>query len=762
MHNPFAETKETETIPSQAAFDPAHLSQPVSLDDIKGLASVLWQQTDGHRVFRALIDQVPDMLYVKDRSSRFLLCNRAAALRHGYTCPEAMIGLSDFDIHPPEMAREFFAREQELMALGTSLIELEESIVDGAGNVLWMSTNKVPFVTADGTVVGLVGMGRDITERRKAEQLRLHNTRALELIAGNAPLSHVLTELVLLLEAQWPGRNASINLLDAQGLRLKRGAAPNLPEAMTLAADGLLIGPNAGACGTAAYRRQPVIVSDIAEDPLWRDFRAVALPLGYCSCWSVPVISSDGRVIGTFAVYGRSTGTPNTEELDLLQGAARIASIAIERKAVQDELRFLASHDALTGLPNRSQLARLFAVTERASGLHGGRFCVSFVNIDNLGLINESLGRDAGDQAVREVAHILKARAGSRSSVIRLVSDEFAVLMTPFDPAAVERLNLDLLLPLEGPVGTVNATISVGYAVYPDDGISLETLLVKAETALVHAKQRGKNSVLRFQAAMGSGIQDRLQLLQDMRQALNEDQFVLFYQPQVDAPSGRIFGVEALVRWRHPKHGLLSPDKFIPLAEESGLIVELGDWVLREACRQAKAWQRDGLPPLSISVNVSARQFQEGDICQAVGDALRDSGLDAGWLELELTESMLMRDEEMTVKTLGVLRGFGISLAIDDFGTGYSSLSVLKRFPVQRLKIDKSFIRNLSEDDADQAIAAVVIAIGHKLHMQVLAEGVETDKQLSVLREMGCDAYQGYLFSRPLPAENIEPLLNRA
>jgi EAL domain-containing protein (putative c-di-GMP-specific phosphodiesterase class I) len=302
-------------------------------------------------------------------------------------------------------------------------------------------------------------------------------------------------------------------------------------------------------------------------------------------------------------------------------------------------------------------------------------------------------------------------------------------------------------------------TCSMGIATYPDDGVDAGALLRNADTAMYQAKSLGRDNLQFFTSSMNSKVHERLSLREEMRTGLARSQFHLLYQPQIDLQTGRVFAVEALVRWQHPDLGLISPNKFIPAAEESGMIVPLGEWVLREACRQNKAWQDAGVPAVSVCVNVSARQFRDRSWTARVKQALADSGLEPKYLELELTESLLMQDVERAILTMKELQALGVHFAIDDFGTGYSSLSALKNFPVARLKIDQSFVRNLPQDANDRGIAAAVISLGQKLNMRVIAEGVETSEQMAFLRDNHCDEIQGYHFSRPLPPDAISTLL---
>jgi len=434
-----------------------------------------------------------------------------------------------------------------------------------------------------------------------------------------------------------------------------------------------------------------------------------------------------------------------------------------ERLNTEERLRHLAHHDALTGLPNRTLLLdRINQAIAQAQRLEL-HVAVLYIDLDNFKEVNDSLGHAAGDQLLREVARRLKGCIRQSDSVARQGGDEFIVLLqnldrrTDAEPMAKEILNA-LSHPIEIGSHTHRVTASVGISVYPQDGTNTEALLKNADMAMYHAKGAGKNEYRVFSAEMDAGLRQRLELKKGLELALQRGEFLLYYQPRVDLASGEIGSVEALLRWEHPDLGLMDPLQFIPYAEESGLIIAIGDWILREACRQALAWLQQGLR-LRVAVNVSGRQFRQQSFLRTVAQALRDTGLEAKWLELELTESVLLQEMSLTVEAFDQLREMGVQIAIDDFGTGYSSLSYLKRFGVDRLKIDRSFIKDATRDRNDAAIVRAIIAMAKGLQIQVTAEGVETAEQLAFLQNEGCSEAQGYLFSRPLLARDLEPLL---
>jgi diguanylate cyclase (GGDEF)-like protein/PAS domain S-box-containing protein len=447
-------------------------------------------------------------------------------------------------------------------------------------------------------------------------------------------------------------------------------------------------------------------------------------------------------------------------------GVVAIMRDITERKLAEERIHHMAHHDDLTGLPNRSLIRdRLDQAI-----LHAQRkarcVAVAFIDLDSFKLVNDGLGHNAGDELLKVVgARMRDCVRCDDDTVGRFGGDEFVIILTDLGEDALaiapvlEKVRQAVTEPvlLEGQ--EVQVSCSMGVVMYPRDGADPNTLMMNADAAMYRAKDMGNNNFQFYTREMNASVEEKLVLLEGLRNALDEQQFSLLYQPKVDLRSGRIFGVEALIRWHHPEHGMISPLRFIGLAEESGLIVAIGDWVLQTACRQSMAWRAAGLAPISMSVNVSPRQFEEKRLVERVAQALEDSALPAGALELEVTESLIMRDLAQSVGKMRELKAMGISLSIDDFGTGYSSLSALKSFPISSLKIDKSFVSELADNPDDQAIAMAVISLGHKLNLRVIAEGVETEQQCRFLRENDCDEMQGYLFSPPLPPDAVAALL---
>lgn len=435
-----------------------------------------------------------------------------------------------------------------------------------------------------------------------------------------------------------------------------------------------------------------------------------------------------------------------------------------ERKLHDAAMRYQATHDALTGLPNRLLLQERLQQALDAARELGGQVAVAFIDLDQFKLINDSLGHHTGDALLRTMAQRLRACLREDGVVARQSGDEFVVLLSRTHRGAIAYLAGLILDAISQPcmIGgrELRVTCSIGISLFPGDGEDAAELLRNADMAMYRAKEAGRNNMQYYSAEMQDGVAGRLELLTRLRQAMERDEFRLHYQPKFDLRSDRITGAEALLRWESPQ-GMVMPDTFIPLAEETGLILGIGQWVLRSACRQNRAWLDVGMTPLPVSVNLSRRQIAHGDIAAEVSAVLAETGLPPELLELEVTESMVLPDAEHATAVMQRLRALGVRLSMDDFGTGYSSLSQLKRFPVQSLKIDRSFLREVTTDAESAAIVKAIISLGHNLDLRVLAEGVETAEQKAFLHDNGCDELQGFFLARPMPPERFADLMRR-
>jgi diguanylate cyclase (GGDEF)-like protein/PAS domain S-box-containing protein len=644
----------------------------------------------------------------------------------------------------------------------------EMRIIKPNGEIRTLFDQAEVRVDQQGRALNVIGACLDITERKLEERLEKDRSLVLELVAQNEPMPEILARIIGMIEAQIPGARSSIVLIEDG--RLSDGFAPNLPKSYTDSLMGLPIGPGVGCCGTACFTGEVVVTENIATDPLWDDYRHLALPHGLRACWSMPISSNETGVLGSFAIYHDYPCRPSARDLEFMATTSRLAAVAIEHRLLTDQLAHQAQHDALTGLPNRllfqDRLHQALVVAERKHQ----QVAVLYMDLDRFKHINDTMGHSSGDALLCEAASRLQVCIRKSDTLARLGGDEFIVVVTELREAqdamrVATKLIEALRVPFMVDGQELFVSVSLGISIYPDDGLSGEILMANADAAMYRAKEKGRDNFQWFASEMTVLAKERMSLESQLRRALELGQLSLHYQPQCNA-SGQIHGFEALMRWEHPTLGMVPPNRFIPLAEESGLIIPMGEWALREACAQARAWHEAGHPFLRMSVNVSAVQFRRSDWVDTVRRALRDTGLAPDALELEITESLLLQSISETSTNLFELRKLGVGVAIDDFGTGYSSLSYLHKLPVTTLKIDQSFVREIGEasmdGQEDAPIIRTIIALAHNFGMSVVAEGVETEAQRKLLVRLGCESLQGYLLHRPLTVQQAEAVLKSA
>lgn len=725
------------------------------------------------RQLAAIIEATPDLVATADHRGTFLYLNRAGRDLLGMGPEQDISRLSIPDIYPDQM-RTFIVEQAIPIALHDGVWSGETSLLDRDGREIPVSQVGIVHRAADGGIAFLSTIARDITQQ-KAQQARIQRLNRVYAVLSsiNSTLVRVRDRQELLDESCRIAVEHGLFRLAWIGLV---GATPGDVDVVACAGmeDGYL--DEAGMTGKDGMPRTrypviaqvlrdgaPVIIDDLEAEPLCAPIRGPIRARGFRAAALLPLQIS-GNSVGVLALYSGEAGHFDDEELRLLTELSGDIGFALEVIEKEERLNYLAYYDALTGLPNRDLFYdRVGRLIGTAAASRSG-IAVLALNLERFRTINETFGLKGGDALLRQFAARLSQVAPEASTVARIAADEFAIAIPDIrDAEAKAELLKKRMLALWAEPFTVadqmiRVSAKVGIALYPDDGRDATTLLMNAEAALANTRKSG-DRYLFYAPEMNARIAARLDLENRLRSALLDEQFVLHYQPKVAIDTGRIVGVEALIRWNAPGLGLVSPGEFIPLMEETGLILEAGRWAMDQAARDYRAWSAQHPQPPKVAVNVSALQLREKEFVDKVAQVLAtDASLSAG-LEVEITESLIMRDIDEHIPKLAALRELGLTIAIDDFGTGYSSLNYLARLPATTLKIDRSFIVDMPRSRESRHIVATMISLAHALGMIVVAEGVDSIEQLALLKELGCDQIQGYLFSPPVPAAQILPLL---
>ncbi|GEM_PF-1235045 len=868
------------------------------LEHTPGLYKTMWVKLDGqkHLLGVAYLPEIGwfDLTLINTQSMLLVENTLLAPFLFGMTF---LIALSAMGY----ALRHWVLKPIAALKVAAEKIQNEEFVIDasvqGGGELESLSqsflemANRVRDTNAD--------LETKVAERTdklyRLTQYEQFRNQTLELLARNESLATILEYIVRGAEHLNPKMLCSIMQLDQEGLHLCNGISPSLPDFYNAAAEGIAIGEGVGSCGTAAYTGECVIIEDIQTHPYCTFYKDLAKKAGLASCWSQPIHSSSGRVLGTFAIYHREICIPAASDIALLTQVARLTGIALEHKRAEDALHYseqrfrdvsdaageylweidanmiytyvsnrsydvkgytpealightpmefmhaddipetqhivnrailsksafklqyrditsdgrifweevsgvpfygadgvllglrgtglnisdrkeaeaeinnLAFYDPLTGLPNRRLLMERLnsALTSCARSKREG--ALLFIDLDNFKTLNDTLGHDIGDLLLQEVAQRLIACVREGDTVARLGGDEFVMILPDLSEKTVEAasqaeyIGEKIIAALSRPyllsTHEYRNTPSIGATVFNDRHQSPEELMKQADIAMYQAKKSGRNALRFFDPKMQHAINARASLEDALRNALEKNQFQLYYQIQVNDAQHPV-GAEALIRWVQPERGLIPPIQFIPLAEETGLILPIGKWVLETACAQLRAWQKDTMTrDLVLAVNVSAKQFRQPDFVVQVHEMVQRHEINPMRLKLELTESLLLNNIEETISTMNDLNKIGIRFSLDDFGTGYSSLQYIKQLPIDQLKIDQSFVRDITFDSSDKAIVRTIIAMANSLNFEVIAEGVETEEQRIRLQHKGCTHYQGYLFSKPVPIEEFESLI---
>ncbi|WP_314947716.1 EAL domain-containing protein [Bradyrhizobium cosmicum] len=701
------------------------------------------------KLLNAVSDQTSRAVIITDVEQNIRYVNSAFTTLFGYTSGEAEGRNAAELVAGRHTDRTVVAKLVKRLVHGGRRGEAEVLAYDKDGGEIWVCARIDAVRDRKGRVKHIFALLEDITETR---QLRSLQQLIMSALADEVPIAEIADRLCRRVEEIAPDVVCSLLHIDAAGLIHPLGG-PSLPDDYSRALDGVAIGPNVGSCGTAAFYGEPVLAEDLDTDPRWQPYKAMPLGIGLRACWSTPVKAKDGRVIATFAFYYREPRAPSNWHRRIVDACVDLGAFAIERKEARAEIARLAYHDILTGLPNRAQLRNLITTAIDACPT-GSHVALAFLDVDHFKDVNDTLGHAAGDELLVQLAQRLREHIGPEDMLGRLGGDEFVILLPQRNAEGAERAAAGIIDALAVPfrLGSrqIQMSASVGISLYPDHATDIDTLMQQADAAMYMAKQAGRSTHRVFSAEMNGLTEQRLTLIAALRRAIAEGALTLSYQPQIRSCDGAIHGVEALARWHDAVLGDVSPAKFIPLAEECGLIEQIGLWSVREACRQMASWRRAGLDIPSVSVNLSPINFRHVALAARLKDILSEYDLPVDALMLEITEGAFMQDSVAALETMNAIRELGVGLSVDDFGTGYSSLSRLAHLPIRELKIDRSFMRDIETDAGALAIATAVVRVGQGLGMTVVAEGVETEGQRKTLAELGCDVVQGFLYAPAL------------
>lgn len=727
--------------------------------------------TDSESKYRTLFNQSADALLIF-QNGKFSECNQAAIDMLGCDSADEVLLLSPYELSPPKQSdgRDSLEKSHENINIafeqGNHRFEWEHIRKNGEVFSTEVLLTHIPNKASD--ILHVVW--RDISDRKLVEQYNQLRRQILERVMTDEPQDEILESVAKGIELIRPEISCAVLLLDDDGKYFSQCISPSLPSIFINKITGLEIGPKVGGCGTAAYTGKRVVVEDIDAFPGWSPYKDLATKARLQACWSEPVLSSEGKVLGTFAMYHDRTSAPTDEDINLIQQSAQLVSIVIERKRMEHQLQQMASTDALTGLANRRTLESLLkhAIVSNARTNKSG--ALLFIDLDHFKTINDTLGHAIGDALLQSVAQRLPACVREGDTVARFGGDEFVLILENLSENKVsaasqaETVGEKILEALREPYvlkgSEHQVTPSLGVVLF-NGHQSVGNLLQQADIAMYQAKQAGRNAIRFFDPEMQKTIDIQVAVERELKVALDDNQFVLYYQLQLN-DLGQHIGAEVLLRWSHPQKGLVPPMDFIPIAEETGLIVPIGLWVIETACKQLKVWSENKQTSnLIIAVNVSAQQFNKPEFVDDVLLALRKNKVKSGRLKLELTESMLVNDLDEIISMMNKLKSYGVQFSLDDFGTGYSSLQYLKQLPLDQLKIDQSFVRDIEDNAQDKAIVRTIIAMAQGLDLDVIAEGVETVEQQAMLADFDCHHYQGYLFAKPMPIKEFEVLLKQ-
>jgi diguanylate cyclase (GGDEF)-like protein/PAS domain S-box-containing protein len=722
--------------------------------------------------YRTTFDNAPvGIMHTAVENYRILSVNRKLAEMLGYTQEELLGTTSTNLVHPDYRFSDRDKYMDPILSDRAQSFSSERKYLRKDGSSLWVNRTVSLVKDPTGNPLYFIRIIEDISERKQAEQRQAMEHAITRVLAEAQTLTEAIPRIIQTVCETMGWHCGARWQIDKEAgvLRCRETWGIDTPEieAFIQASRERAVAPLP--VGQGLVRRtfaaaSPVWIKDIAHDEAFNR-RHLAEQADLHGAFGFPLVGG-GEVLGVMEFFHRDARDPDEMLIQTTQAIGSQIGQYMVRMQAEEAVKFVATHDSLTGLPNRIMFNQRLSHAVTQAERYGRRLAVLFIDLDRFKIINDTLGHESGDALLREVAKRLTANLRAADTVARLGGDEFVVLVEEVsDPQYLAGIAQKLIsalstgFPVHGQ--EYHVTASIGVSTFPDDGVDLQTLLKNADIAMYRAKEQGRNAFRFYSAQMNVHSMERLTLESSLRRALERHELTLHYQPQVHLRSGDITGMEALVRWQHPELGLVAPDQFIQIAEETGLIVPIGEWVLHTACQAQRTWHEMGIQDVSVAVNLSPRQFVHGDLGKEILRALQRTGCPPNRLELEITEGMVMHSPERAVELMNALKDMGVAVAIDDFGTGYSSLAYLKRFPIDSLKIDRSFILDIPGDKGDAAITQAVIAMAHSLGLKVIAEGVETRAQFNFLRKHRCDEMQGYYFSRPLPLEQATSLLQQ-
>jgi diguanylate cyclase (GGDEF)-like protein/PAS domain S-box-containing protein len=690
------------------------------IEDITAHRATLEALEQAELRYRHIFEHASEGIFQSTHDGRYLAANPALARLYGYGSADELIAdLADIDrrLYVQPGRRDDFLR---LIESDGEVRNFESEVFRRDGSRLWISENAHAVRDAQGNFICYEGTVQDISERKQAEE----HLRLLAMVFSNSNEAIIVTDA----ENRIVATNPAFTLLTGYQPEEVIGRNPSLLSA-----------------GNTPREVFSEMWASLQRDGAWQG-----------ELW-------DRRKNGEAYPKWLSISLVRDEQGNIRNHIGSFIDIS-ELKATQERIRHLAHHDTLTNLPNRFSLHEKLEQAVAFCRRNRMQLALMLIDLDRFKTINDTLGHHAGDQLLIEVSRRLLGAVRESDIVARLGGDEFVVALpgisSPDDAAHLaDKITREISLPYQISGQEQRTTPSIGICLFPDDGQEIGDLLKNADVAMYHAKAKGRGNYQFFTEDMNIATTRRMTIESDLRLALERSEFELHYQPQLELRSGTIVGVEALIRWHHPTRGMVPPGDFIPIAEEIGMIAAIGDWVLREACRQLKAWQEKGISHIRMSINLSAVQFLDKTLPARICDLLAEHGLSAGLLDLEVTESMSMASPDESISAMKTMRASGLTLSIDDFGTGYSSLAYLKLLPINTLKIDRSFVKDIESDPNDADICDVTVLLAHKLGLEVVAEGVETAAQLKFLLSIGCEKVQGYLISKPLPAAEAEAFI---